>query len=300
MVFKSGSFNISNTTKGILWMLVHCLALVLIMGVVRTLTKDGLSNYIIIAWQNIFAFLMIAPYCAVTGGFPKTKKLHLHIARACSGISSGLLLFYSMGLVKLNLATAITFTGPLFTTIFAIIFFREKTYTHRVIGLCIGFGGVLIVLRPWDTAFNPNALYLVLTAALWGVTDMFIKLMNRTETIRAMMFYRVALMLVITVPFIYFFWQPITIYHIGLLTLLAALDLTNFWTVTKAYRYADISVLMPFDFSRLIFSAIFAFIVLHENLNPWTVVGSAVIVYGTVFVVYKEKKRLKLASNETM
>jgi len=299
----SHSFSIlklPKTTRAILWMLLHCLALVLIMGVVRELGKGGVSAYSIIFWQNIFSFTILVPLCAMDGGFPKTKKLHLHFGRACSGITSGLVLFYGMAHVKLNVATAVTFTGPLFSTIFAIMFLREKIFFNRVIGLAVGFMGVLVVLRPWSDAFNPAALYLILTAALWGCTDIFIKLMIKTESGRTMMFYRALLMLIFTTPLGLYYWQSITQNQLMLLVLLAVLDMINFSTVTRAYRLADISVLMPFDFSRLVFSSIFAYIVFGETLNIWVAFGSGIIVYSTLFVVYSERKRSRIISTETL
>ena len=291
---------IPKTTRAIIWMLLHCGALVLIMGVVRELGAGGLSPYTIIFWQNLFSFTILAPLCAMDGGFPRTKKLHLHFGRACSGITSGLVLFYGMAHVQLNTATAITFTGPLFSTIFAIIFLREKTYFSRIIGLVIGFMGVLVVLRPGSDAFDPAALLLVLTAALWGCTDIFIKLMIRTETERTMMFYRSAMMLIFTIPLGLYHWQEVTTMQLILIVLLAFLDIANFSTVTRAYKLADISVLMPFDFSRLIFSSIFAYLVFSETLNIWTVLGSTIIVFGTIFVVHSERKRSRIISTETI
>ena len=289
----------SKTTRGVLWMLAHCLALVGIMGVVRYLSGQGLSNFIIIFWQNVFAFIIFVPLCVTTGGVPHSQKLHLHVARSLSGITSGLVLFYGMAHVQLNTATAITFTGPLFSTIFAIIFLREKIFLSRIIGLSIGFLGVLIVLRPGTASFNPNALYLILTAALWGCTDIFIKLMIRTESERTMMFYRVLLMLFLSAPLGLYFWQEVTKEQLLLLALLALFDMANFLTVTRAFRLSDISVLMPFDFSRLIFSSIFAYLILSEILSLWVVVGSCVIVSGVLFVVHSERRRSRIISAET-
>jgi len=281
-------------------MFLHCVALVLIMGVVRILGHDGLSPYLIIFWQNVFSFTILVPLCTMNGGFPKTKKLHLHLGRALSGITSGMVLFYGMAHVHLNLATAITFTGPLFSTIFAILFLREKTYSSRMMGLCVGFFGVLVVLRPWSAAFDPNALLLVLTAALWGCTDVFIKLMIKTEKESTMMFYRALLMLILTTPLGLYYWQDVTKIQLLYLVLLALLDMMNFFTVTRAYKLSDISVLMPFDFSRLIFSSIFAYFGFSETLHILTVIGSAIIVYGVLFVVYSERKRSRIISTESI
>jgi drug/metabolite transporter (DMT)-like permease len=68
----------------------------------------------------------------------------------------------------------------------------------------------------------------------------------------------------------------------------------NFGSATKAYSYADLSVLMPFVFSRLIFSSIFAFFLFSEMLDAWTALGSFIIVFGSVYVAYKEKRKNRI------
>lgn len=286
------------TTKGIFFMLTHCVALALIMAVMRELNLSGLPASLIMFWQNIFALIMVFSWCAYLGHFPKTKKIKLHIARSVSGYSSGTLLTIGLGLIPLNSATAISFTGPLFTTLFAVVLLKEKISSHRVVGLLIGFAGVMVVLRPGTHHFDPAFFYIIATAMLWGVTDIIIKTLSRTDSLHSMLFYTILVSMVIATPLAIYDWKPINNYQLGLLAALAAFHLMNFGCASQAYRFADLSVLMPFEFSRLIFSSIFAYFIFGELLDEWIVLGASVIMFGAVYVVYKEKRKVKIYESE--
>jgi len=278
-------------------MLSHCVALALIMAIMRELKLSGLSASLVMFWQNVFALGMVFAWCFYKRNFPKTRKIKWHIARSVSGYSSGTLLTIGLGLVPLNTATAISFTGPLFTTLFAVLLLKEKISSHRVTGLAIGFLGAMVVLRPGTDHFDPAFFYLIATAMLWGVTDIIIKILNRTENLHSILFYTTVVMMVIATPLAILDWKEISNYQFMLLVALAVCHLLNFGSASQAYRYSDLSVLMPFEFSRLVFSAIFAYLIFAEKLDIWVVAGSAIIIFGAVFVAIKEK-RMKVYESE--
>ena len=242
-------------------------------------------------WQNLFAAIMVFTYTlAKKRKLPKTKKLPTHFVRCAVAISAGLILFYTLSHVKLNLATAISFTAPLVTSIFAVIFFGEKMGYHRFIGLIIGLVGVLVILRPGTEFFDPKMLLMLIVVVFWAITDLVIKLLNKTESLNSMLFYMTLVMLLYSLPLGMFFWEDINLKQVLLLLLLTCLHLTNFATVSLAYRDSDVSVLMPFDYSRLIFSAIISYVFFAEGLSIWTAIGSFIIISSAVYVAYREKK----------
>ena len=60
MTHSGSSLKLPKSVRAIIWMLLHCVALVLIMGVVRQLGHMGVSTYTIIFWQNVFSFTILA------------------------------------------------------------------------------------------------------------------------------------------------------------------------------------------------------------------------------------------------
>ena len=239
---------LGNTGIAISWVISRTFIMACIMVIARLLGVSGMSGFAIMFWQNTFAFLFMILFCLYTRDFPKTQKIPLHITRCLLGLTSGSLLYYSLPLLPLNTATSITFTGPLFSTIAAIIFLKEKSNIHRIIGLLIGFSGVLIILRPGTHAFDPNAIYLLCTAMIWGLTDVTIKKLIKTESIKTLLFYMVVIMMVFSIPLGIYFWHEPNLQEAILCASLALFHLGNFSTISKAFKRADVSVLMPFEF----------------------------------------------------
>jgi drug/metabolite transporter (DMT)-like permease len=279
-----------NVAIGISWIISRTFIMATIMAIARILGEGGMINYAIMFWQNAFAFVFMAFYCIFVRRVPRTTKYNLHITRCLLGLSSGLLLFYGLSKLPLNTATSITFTGPLFSTLAAIIFLREKTTIHRTIGLLVGFAGVLIILRPGTSDFDPNAMFLIITALIWGFTDITIKTLIKTDSIESLLFYMVVIMMIFSIPLGIYHWHLPTAKEAALCALLAAFHLGNFSTISKAFRHADISVLMPFEFFRLVFSSLFAYFLFAEHLDLWVLAGSLVILGSSIYVAVKGRK----------
>ena len=281
---------ISNTGIAISWVISRTFIMACILVIARSLGAGGMSGPAIMFWQNTFAFVIYVTYCLYKKDIPTTQKYKLHLLRCTLGLSSGMLLFYCLPMMSLNKATAITFTGPMFSTIAAMILLREKTTIHRTIGLLVGFVGVLIILRPGTDAFNPISALLLIVPMIWGLTDVTIKKLITTESTNSLLFHMVVIMMVFSIPLGIFFWHTPTTEQWVLCAALALFHLGNFTTISKAFKRADISVLMPFEFFRLIFSSVFAYFIFSESLDMAIVAGSLVIVGSTLYVARKESK----------
>ena len=162
---------------------------------------------------------------------------------------------------------------------------------HRTIGLLVGFFGVLIILRPGTNAFNPNAFFLLGTAMIWGLTDVTIKKLTRVDSVTTLLFYMSVIMMLLCIPLGIAHWHMLSLREGVLCAALAMFNLGNFLTISQAFKRADISVLMPFEFFRLVFSSVFAYLIFAEKLDMAVVSGSLVIVGSTIYVARKESRR---------
>jgi drug/metabolite transporter (DMT)-like permease len=282
-----------NNKIAIYWIISRSFVMACIMLIGRLLADGGMSHYASIFWQNAFAFVFVMIFCAFKRKIPTTNQYGLHTLRCAFGLCSGLILFYCLGKLPLNDATAITYTGPLFSTIAAIIFLKEKSSTHRWIGLIIGFIGVLIILRPGSHEFNPIALFLLLTPFIWGLTDVTIKKLIQTDTTTSLLFHMVVIMMVLSIPLGIFFWHTPSLKEAALCASLAAFHLGNFYTISKAFKRADVSLLMPFEFFRLVFTSVFAYFLFHETISMAVIAGTFVIIGSSIYVARIEAKNDK-------
>lgn len=67
--------------------------------------------------------------------------------------------------------------------------------------------------------------------------------------------------------------------------------MSNFFAIFQAYRFADLTLLLPFDFSRLVFTLLLAYILFSEVMDIWSGMGAVVILSSAVYLAYREKYR---------
>ena len=75
---------------------------------------------------------------------------------------------------------------------------------------------------------------------------------------------------------------------LGWLVLLGFVATLSHLCYTRAFRAADTSAVMPFDFSRLIFSALLGYIVFMEIADAWTWTGAAIIAGSAIYIARRE------------
>src|SRR6185295_13296481 len=104
-----------------------------------------------------------------------------HFWRAGLGFLSMEIWFYSLSILPLNVATALSFTTPVFGTLFAIWLLKEKAGWRRWSAIAVSFIGVLIILRPESAEFNPSAGIVLVSSALLAMVGVVIKHLTSTE-----------------------------------------------------------------------------------------------------------------------
>ena len=212
------------------------------------------------------------------------------------GIVGMQLWFYAMTQMPLNDATALSFTAPLFTTIIAVLIFKETIGTHRVAALIAGFLGVLVILRPSaEMGVNPMALIVLFATTLWGATSNIVKSLSAIEPSWRIIFVMCILMTILSFPVALPWWQPVEGWvSWALLSFVAATSLSAHYCMVLAFSRADLVTLMPLDFTRLVFTAILAYFFLGETIDFYTGLGAAIIVTSCVYIAWREKLRKKL------
>ena len=153
------SVKAKNNLLGLFWKLVSCFAFAGVNAVVRYLTggagaiNQPLPSEVIVCFQNIFGFLILAPFMLKNGlGSFKTSWPFLHSLRIIIAVVGVISLYYAFAHMPMAQAVALQFTGPIFAVIGAKIYLKEKMGFYRILGVILGLGGAFIISRP-DRAF---------------------------------------------------------------------------------------------------------------------------------------------------
>ncbi len=283
----------SNNSQGISYAILSCFFVSVLVVLVRYLSAD-FHIFFIVMVRNLFGLLFFLPQMVNNHkSILKTKRLGLHIFRGANSLASMLVWFYVITILPLSEAVSISFIVPILTTVAAVIFLKEKVQSKSWIATVIGFLGILIILRPGFKEFNPAYFYSFAAIILWVVTNVIIKVMTKTEKPQTIVAYMSLIMFVASIPIAFPYIKPIGFESLCAFILLGLVSNLAHICISNSYAKADLSMLQPFDFTRLIFTAIISYFAFGEVIDFWVIVGSLVILFGIIIVMPKRKSREK-------
>ena len=285
---------LSKKSKGIMWAIISSFWISIMLCLVRYIS-EYYNAYIIVFWRLFFSLLLMLPWLIRNGlNVLKTSKLKLFFFRAVIGIIAMLIWFYALVKLTLPQATSLSFTGPIFTTIAAIIFLKERPGIYRISAILIGFLGVLIIVRPGFIEFNLATILVLISTSLWAIAAIIIKKLSSTEQPKLITFYMASMMMPIALIFAVFNWQIIELNHVIWLLLIGLTSNFAHNALSKSLSLADVTAIMPYDFIRLVFVGIFAYILFNDQTNIYDILGSLVIITSNIYISYRENKLKKL------
>jgi drug/metabolite transporter (DMT)-like permease len=258
--------------------------------------SGGLHSTQIVCMRNFMSLIIIIAWAAwLKKGVPsfKTGRFKGHFWRASIGFCAMSLWFYALSIMPLTLATALSFTTPIFSTIFAILFLSERAGWRRWGAIAAGFFGIVVMLRPDQYGLQMSAFIVLASSALMGLASIFVKTLTKTESPETIVFYMALVMLFWSAPVALPYWQEVDARQLFLVFLVAFFSTAAHLMMARAYMRADMVVLMPFDFTRLIFTAILAWFFFGERLTTDTLHGALIIVASTVYIAHREAKKRK-------
>lgn len=289
-ILKKHISNRTSEARSIMWMLCSCF----LSSVMAAITKHIAVNMPpleMVFFRNLFAVLCLFPW-VIKWGLPHVKaaNFRLYFSRSISSLFAMSMFFYAISVIPLTDAIALTFAVPLITTLFASIFLGEKVGSARWIALFVGFSGVLVIVRPGHSGFNYATLMVLASTIAWSVSNILIKKLSHTDHPRAMVFIMMLIMTPLTLPGALYVWQPPHFNELIWLALLGAVTNEAQFCMNKAYKGAQMSVVMPFDFSRLIFTTVLAYLFFSEIIDIWTLVGALIIFSSAVYIAHRESR----------
>jgi drug/metabolite transporter (DMT)-like permease len=204
-----------------------------------------------------------------------------------------MMFFYAISQLNISVVVAISFTAPLFTAILAVYFFKDKPNIHQIFALLVGFFGVYVVVSPDSKDFDPMCLLVLVSTMFWGVSGILIKKLSQTDGAMQTTFYMTFFMMLMVAPLALYEWKnPTMDEYLWLFGVAVSSNLLQY-SLAKSLGYADFSVVLPFDFTRLIFSSGIAYIFFHETMEPNTVIGSVVILSAAFYAALNERKKIR-------
>jgi len=204
--------------------------------------------------------------------------------------------YIALPLLSLSVVAAAYYTGPLFITLFSALLIGERVGLRRWGAIALGLAGVLVVLQPGSDAYDPLAPVPVVSAVFYALAAIVTRAKLADEN-------PFALSLVLNVTFLVFglmataglaLWQPDAggdaayRFMLGtwsamgprqwaIMALLAVLIVAISSGVAKAYQCAPPAIIAAFDYTYLVFAALWSLALFAEPPTGATIVGMILI-----------------------
>lgn len=299
----------SKVFAGIAFMILNALCISITVITSKQLAQSLHPNQVVFLYK-IVVLLVIIPWCFM-GGIKKnlrTKKLGLHVSRGALSVI-GHLCFMS-ALYKMNAldVTALAYLEPIIVMVIGVVYFKEQFTKAKVLMILFSLTGAVFIGCPAlitqgvMPSFNKNYIYIFLALIFWAMNNVSVKVLGKTEHTKSQLFYLTLVSSIISLPLAMQDWRHLEVWHIKFLAILGASHLLHSVAFFKALKYADMSIVMPFDYSRLVFTGILAHVFLSEVPNEYSIIGYCLITLGGIIFIRQEtinyRKKNKKAKEE--
>ena len=275
-------------TAAIGWMLLTGLLFIAVTGIVRHLGSDlPAVQAAFVRYAIGLGFMLPFLYRTLrTRLIP--RRIGLHVLRGVVHGGGVILWFFAMARIPIAEVTAIGFTAPLFTTIGAVLFLGEKLRARRIAAVIAGFLGTVIILRPGIEAIHVGALAQLAAAPLFACSFIVAKKLTETESGSVIVAWLSVFVTLVLLPPALLVWRTPTMEELLWLTAVAACATAGHYTLTRAMRLAELTMLQPFMFLQLVWASLLGFAAFGEVPDVWTWVGGAVIVAAATYIAHRE------------
>ena len=279
--------------QGVPEIILTSLYLSIMVALVRDLAKDY-HIFFIVLMRNIFGTIFLIPKFIIhQKSLFSSNNIYLHFLRSANGTASMFLWFYAIILLPISEAISLSFLTPLTTTLASSFFLKEKVNKKIFIACFISFVGVLIILRPGFNEFKIGYIFCFGSILLWTLSNLMVKTMTKTDKTRNIVAQMTIYMLIFSIPFALPYIKPINFIGIIKFIIIGFFSNQCYRLIAQAYKKNDLAILQPFDFSRLIFASIIAFLFFNETPDIFVFFGSLVILFGMIISLKQQKKSLQ-------
>ena len=221
----------------------------------------------------------------------RTRRVGAHLLRGLVGVIGTFGFFWAFAVMPLADAYAIGFAAPMFITAMSVPLLGERVGPRRWLAVLVGFIGVLIMVRPGGGGtFGGGGAIALLATAAYALSMVLMRLYSRTETNASMIFYATLVIVVVAGVQMPFVWVTPTWPDAGLLAVLGLLGGIGAIMMAQAYRVATPSIVVPFEYTGMIWGVGLGFMLWGDVPDLWIWVGSAIVVASGLYILHRETR----------
>jgi drug/metabolite transporter (DMT)-like permease len=280
---------ISTETIGIIFAILAYLSFSLLDTIQKTL----------IIYYSVFQLLFIK-YCFTlclsfiesrrkkNYKFYITNNLKLQILRSFLSILESACFVLAFRYLSLADAHSIGGLTPIIVVIFSSIFLKEKITPKIWLAIFMGFIGVLVIMRPGLSIFDPKSLIPLSAALFLGLYQVVTRKASEYDQNETSLFYTAITGILIMGSISFFYWIPINLSFILLFMGVGVFYSLGLYLQIIALSKARASIVQPFHYTLIFWAIIFGFIFYKDIPDLFTIIGATIIASSGIYI-FKER-----------
>ena len=278
--------------------LLTALLLAIMFACVKLAATRGVNLVETLFYRQIGSAVCAVGLVAAGPGFAslRTRRVGAHVVRMGLGMTAMALNFLAMIMLPLAEATAIGFTVPIFSVILAALLLAEPTGKWRWGAVAAGFVGVLVIIQPGRGEVHiAGAGVAIVAALLTASVTIMIRRLGATERASTTVFWFAASSLVPLAVMMLWFAEMHDAATWAVLAFMALAGGLAQLTLTGALRLAPVALVMPMDYTSLLWATLLGLWLFAELPTPWVWAGAPIIILSGLVIVWREHRRHRRA-----
>lgn len=248
-----------------------------------------------LAFMRYIAHFIISGTRIMRGGISwecfHTSHPALVVLRGVCILGATVCNFLALKYIPLTLTSTILFSAPIIVCLLSGVLLDEQVGRWRWLAVILGFAGVVIAIRPFNDDFHWATMVSFLGAVCFSLYLILTRRLSGHASADTMQFYAGLVGCLTLLPFALAQWQaPESMLHGLLLVGLGVFAWTGHEFLTRAYGYADASVLTPYTYSFMIYLTLWSIVLFDELPDGWTMLGAVTIVLSGLVIWFRENR----------
>lgn len=289
------------TLLGILMMLVGILLFSLndVMGkwLVATYTVGQ-----VLLLRSAAALAVITPFVLKQGLMRtlKPERPGLQLLRVLFGSGEVALFYWAVSYLPLADTMTIWLAAPVWAVVLAALLLGERVGAGRWLAVAAGFVGVAIALNPSSASLSKPALIALVGSFLFAAMMIAGRQLRGTPDVTLVAWQTLGALLM-GVALLPFGWVTPSLTDAALLGLLGIVAMVAHLCVTRSLKLAEASVVVPYQYTLIVWALIFGWFVFGDWPTPSMLFGAALIIVAGLALLVLERRasQLRLAPGET-
>lgn len=283
----------TNRRRGIALMIVAVSHFACLDAIAKYLLTTGRLPATEVVWMRFLGAFLIVVFMLGAVRVPellRARRIGLQLLRSGLLLASTLLNFVALRSLRLDQTITIQFLAPLLVALLAGPILGEWVGWRRLIAIVVGFGGIVVVIRPGYASFDPALLLALGCMACYACFILVTRYLAAHDRAEVTMFYSLIAGTNLMAPPALVDWTwPAEPWHWALLLSIGVIAAHGHYIFILAHRAAPATAIAPFMYTQILIVVTVGYLVFGDLPDLWTAAGSAIIIASGVYLWHRER-----------